>query len=296
MLSLGRSFKTNKATDYISKKENFYNIFGKTSKKDKIEIKGRINRKAIYVNNEIIKKISDHIYFLPTIVSTPDETVLEGKNNLNRNKNINKNIILLEPKMLKTIKEFYIILKQRNASIKKGEEFFIWNPQLIKTAKKIWENKSSYEEKINKEIIKIIRSNKIKKEAAIKIKGIIKKEEEIESLVFKSKEKDIFKKTTSIGPHKDRIEYILNGDEIKNKASQGERNVFFSILKKAEANLIKKEIEREPVILLDDILSKLDKRNTELVLEIFKNNLQTIITHTDKTSISNINEINIYEQ
>ena len=47
---------------------------------------------------------------------------------------------------------------------------------------------------------------------------------------------------------------------------------------------------------LDDILSKLDKRNTELVLEIFKNNLQTIITHTDKTSISNINEINIYEQ
>jgi DNA replication and repair protein RecF len=197
--------------------------------------------------------------------------------------------------MLKIIKEFYIILKQRNASIKKGEDFFIWNPQLIRKAKKIWETKSMYEENINKEIKKIIKNIKYQKEAAIKIKGIIKKEEEIEKIIQKAKEKDVFKKTTSIGPHKDKIEYTLNGDEIKNKASQGERNVFFSILKKAEANLIKKEREREPVILLDDILSKLDNKNIELVLEIFKNNTQTIITHTTKTNLPNINEIRINE-
>ena len=197
--------------------------------------------------------------------------------------------------MLKTIKEFYIILKQRNASIKKGEDFFIWNPQLIKKAKKIWEAKKKYEEDINKEIKKIIKNIKFQKEAEIKIKGIIKKEEEIEKIIQKAKEKDVFKKTTSIGPHKDKIEYALNGDEIKNKASQGERNVFFSILKKAEANLIKKEREREPVILLDDILSKLDNKNIELVLEIFKNNTQTIITHTTKTNLPNIKEIKINE-
>ncbi|MAX10121.1 MAG: hypothetical protein CMG13_04580 [Candidatus Marinimicrobia bacterium] len=295
LLSLGRSFKTNKATDYISREESFYNISGKTNNNTKVEIKGQKNKKAVFVNSEIIKKISDHIYFLPTIINTPDETVLEGKNNFNRNKNINKNIILIEPKMLKTIKDFSTILKQRNSSIKQREDFFIWNPQLIETSKKIWDQKNIYEQKINNEIIKITQKHNINKETKIKIKGITENKKDIESLLYKSKEKDIFKNTTTVGPHKDKIEYLLNGDEIKNKASQGERSVFFSILKKAESMLINKDSKKEPIVLLDDILSKLDNNNTSLVLDIFKNNKQTIITHTEKINFPNVNQIKIDE-
>tara|TARA_Y100000996_G_scaffold329146_1_gene265253 strand:- start:404 stop:997 length:594 start_codon:yes stop_codon:yes gene_type:complete len=197
--------------------------------------------------------------------------------------------------MLKTIKDFSTILKQRNASIKQREDFFIWNPQLIDMSKKIWDEKNKYEKKINKEIIKTIQKHNINKTTKIKIKGILENKKEIESLIYKSKEKDVFKNTTTVGPHKDKIEYILNGEEIKNKASQGERSVFFSILKKAESILINKAIKKNPVILLDDILSKLDKNNTSLVLDIFKNNKQTIITHTEKINFPNINQIKIDE-
>ena len=197
--------------------------------------------------------------------------------------------------MLKTIKDFSTILKQRNSSIKQREDFFIWNPQLIETSKKIWAQKNIYEQKINNEIIKIAQKHNIKKEAKIKIKGITENKKDIESLVYKSKEKDIFKNTTTVGPHKDKIEYLLNGDEIKNKASQGERSVFFSILKKAESMLINKEAKKDPIVLLDDILSKLDKKNTNLVLDIFKNNKQTIITHTEKINFPNVNQIKIDE-
>ena len=197
--------------------------------------------------------------------------------------------------MLKTIKDFSVILKQRNASIKQREDFFIWNPQLINTSKKIWDEKKIYEKKINNEIIKTTQKHNIKKATKIKIKGILENKKEIENMIYKSKEKDIFKNTTTIGPHKDKIEYLLNGDEIKNKASQGERSVFFSILKKAEAILINKAIKKDPVVLLDDILSKLDEKNTSLVLDIFKNNKQTIITHTEKINFPNINQIKIDE-
>ena len=69
--------------------------------------------------------------------------------------------------------------------------------------------------------------------------------------------------------------------------------MFFSIIKKAESNIIKKETNKEPIVLLDDIFSKLDKKNTDLILEIFKNNSQTIITHTEEISNKNINQIMI---
>ena len=41
LLSLGRSFKTKKATDYIARHEEFYNILGKTNTSTIIEIKGQ---------------------------------------------------------------------------------------------------------------------------------------------------------------------------------------------------------------------------------------------------------------
>ena len=86
---------------------------------------------------------------------------------------------------------------------------------------------------------------------------------------------------------------MINKKSIKNHASQGEKSLCFSILKKAEARIIKKATKKEPIILLDDILSKLDKKNTNLVLEIFKTNKQTIITHTEKIKKENIHQIKV---
>ena len=108
LLSLGRSFKTSKATNYITQNKKLYNVLGKTNNNTTIEIKGQKHKKGIFVNNQIVKKISEHIYLIPAIINTPDESVLEGKNNFNRNKNINKNISLISPKTLKTSTDFGI--------------------------------------------------------------------------------------------------------------------------------------------------------------------------------------------
>ena len=51
--------------------------------------------------------------------------------------------------------------------------------------------------------------------------------------------------------------------------------------------------QKEPIILLDDILSKLDEKNKKQTTMLFKNNTQTIITHTEKLNNTKINQINI---
>ena len=97
-----------------------------------------------------------------------------------------------------------------------------------------------------------------------------------------------------IGPHRDKICYYLNDKEIKLNASQGEKTLFYTLLKKGEAELMKDKLKKiEPIILLDDILSKLDEENKKQTTELFKNNRQTIITHTEKIKNTKINQINI---
>ena len=272
-------------------------MFGGFSTKETIEVKGDFLKKNIYTNTQLIKKISEHISFFPTAINSPEEIALEGTSNQQRNKAINKNISIVSEKYLKKIQEISTILKQRNKAIKSKANFQIWNPQLAKTATTIWEKKRSYVKEINKEMEKETQKLNLKFKATIKIEKTEKNEEEVLKKIIEAEKKDKERGHTTIGPQKDKIRYFLNEREIKSAASQGEKSIFFSILKKGEANLILKHTTKEPTILLDDIFSKLDKKNIDMVLNIFKENTQTIITHTQTIKTEHkINEININEQ
>ena len=234
--------------------------------------------------------------FFPTIISSPDEIVLESKNNSNRNFNINKNLSTISLAYMQTLKEYNIILKQRNAALKQNIRTDLWDTQLIEKAQTIWLEKVKYITKINIELEKIQKQYNIQNNTTIKIQGPETKSANIKEKLHKNIIQDKKRGRTSIGPHTDKVQYFLNDKEIKNKASQGERNVFFSILKKAEAEIIKKQIQIEPTILLDDVFAKLDSNNVEIIIDLFKNNKQTIITHTNKlTANKKVREININE-
>ena len=230
---------------------------------------------------------------------TPEEAVLETKINQTRNRSINKNISFYSPYFLKLLQNYNQTLKQRNEALKTQTPTKFWDPLFIDLAEKIWLEKHKYEKEINEKIStkNNINENNIK----LEIRGKILNKETIKEELEKTKKKDLKRGFTGIGPHKDLIKYFLNDLEIKTTASQGEKTIFFSQLKKAEAEHIKTK-NKEPIILLDDILSKLDDSNLEKTILLFKENAQTIITAANPIDVekhkklflsTNINQINI---
>ena len=288
MISIGKSFKTNRSKNFITENEKQFNITIKTSQKDIVEIKGDYFKKTITLNNKKINKLSEHISFLPTIINTPEEAVLETKINKLRNSSIDKNISIVSRTYLWDLQKYTNILKQRNTAIKNRKNIEIWDILFIENALKIWSEKKRYNTLL-KNFLK-----KQNKNPKIEIKGIIDNKEEAFKELYKSKYKEIERGHTIIGPHRDKIFYFLNNKEIKLNASQGEKTLFYTLLKKGEAELMKDKLkQKEPIILLDDILSKLDEKNKKQTTTLFKNNTQTIITHTEKLNNTKINQINI---
>tara|TARA_B100000401_G_scaffold394230_1_gene302509 strand:- start:1377 stop:2081 length:705 start_codon:yes stop_codon:yes gene_type:complete len=232
-------------------------------------------------------------------VHTPEEAVLETKINQTRNRSINKNISFYSPYFLKLLQNYNQTLKQRNEALKTQTPTKFWDPLFIDLAEKIWLEKHKYEKEINE---KISTKNNINEyNIKLEIRGKILNKETIKEELEKTKKKDLKRGFTGIGPHKDLIKYFLNDLEIKTTASQGEKTIFFSQLKKAEAEHIKTK-NKEPIILLDDILSKLDDSNLEKIILLFKENTQTIITAANPIDVekhkklflsTNINQINI---
>ncbi|MDU1741167.1 MAG: DNA replication and repair protein RecF, partial [Streptococcus lutetiensis] len=106
----------------------------------------------------------------------------------------------------------------------------------------------------------------------------------------KNRKRDIFKKNTGAGPHRDDLEFFIN-DMPANFGSQGQHRSLILSLKMAEIELIKNVTGDYPILLLDDVMSELDNyRQTELLKMIIAENVQTFITTTSLEHLSKLPE------
>lgn len=104
----------------------------------------------------------------------------------------------------------------------------------------------------------------------------------------KNRDRDIYRKNTSVGPHRDDITFFIN-DMDANFASQGQHRSLILSLKMAEVSLMKNLTGDNPILLLDDVMSELDNtRQTRLLETVIKENVQTFITTTSLNHLSDL--------
>lgn len=87
------------------------------------------------------------------------------------------------------------------------------------------------------------------------------------------------------GAHKDDLEISINGRPARAFASQGQTRTAALSLKLAEREILLKETGEYPVLLLDDVLSELDQKRQEFVLNRIGGG-QTLITCCEDEGIS----------
>ena len=89
------------------------------------------------------------------------------------------------------------------------------------------------------------------------------------------------------GPHKDDFEAELDGLSVKAFGSQGQTRTAAISLKLAERELFRRDTGEEPVLLLDDVLSELDARRQDFVLNQIRSG-QVLITCCEPDRLSDI--------
>ncbi len=94
---------------------------------------------------------------------------------------------------------------------------------------------------------------------------------------------------TSIGPHRDDLEFKINGISAKSFGSQGQKRSVALTLKLSEAEVIKKNTGESPICLLDDIMSELDPSRQNFILNHIKG-MQTFISCCDPQNVKNLKE------
>ena len=188
-----------------------------------------------------------------------------------------------------------------------SETLEVWNESLAETGAKIIKERNIFIQKIN-EIVKnkheVLTAGKenlnIKYEPSIKFNNEsdtsnIKKcfIEELERGI----DKEIKVCSTLIGPQRDDINILINDNNVKLYGSQGQQRTVVLSLKLSEVDIVETLIGELPVLLLDDVLSELDVKRQEYLINNIKG-MQVFITATEKDFIKlckNESEINLYE-
>lgn len=178
------------------------------------------------------------------------------------------------------------VLDQRNSVLRQiyfnpslKETLDIWDDQLVQYGSSVIRERRNFLNMLN-DIIKDIHSNLTSDKEKIEIvyEPNISEDAFLDCLKQK-READIKNSSTLTGPQRDDFGIIINGKDVRVFGSQGQQRTAALSLKLAEIELVKKIINDSPVLLLDDVMSELDSKRRDSLLNSL-NGIQTIITCT----------------
>ena len=303
--SYGRSFRGN-GREVIKNGEKESRIkldFSKNERDFESEIKffgGK--KKEIYLNEIELKKTSQLLGNFICVLFTPDEmNIIKGMPELRR-KFCDSGIMPLRPNYIKELIKYRTIVNQKTALLKQRSysTLDIWNEKLAQSGSKIMMMRSSYIERV-KEKAKIYQKeiSSGNENLSVEYNPSVKMGENIDEIrenflkkleEYKEKEKEnLF---CMVGIHRDEIDFDINGKNAKNYASQGQIRTAVLSLKSAQMEIIREESGSYPVMLLDDILSELDKKRRDFLISQIKGK-QIIITCTDIENYFKSESLNI---
>ena len=243
--------------------------------------------KGIAIDKVPIRRAGELFGIVHFVFFSPEDLNIIKEGPSGRRRFIDLELSQLDKVYLSNLSNYNRIINQRNSLLKDiygqknlMETLDIWDMQLVSYGMKVLERRKEFINQINKIISDI----------HFKLTGgreriTLSYEESIgnmtlEDALKKHRDRDIRMKSTTVGPHRDDICFTVdNGLDIRKFGSQGQQRTAALSLKLSEIELVKKVIKDTPILLLDDVLSELDKHRQNYLLDSI-HDIQTIITCT----------------
>ncbi|MDR2492016.1 MAG: DNA replication and repair protein RecF [Coriobacteriales bacterium] len=106
-------------------------------------------------------------------------------------------------------------------------------------------------------------------------------EEDLDAALRRHQAREEASRRSLIGPHRDELAFSLNNRDVRRFSSQGQQRSITLALKAAEVRVLRAVTRREPLLLLDDVMSELDEARRRLFIEHLDAATQVFVTTTD---------------
>ncbi len=281
----------------------FFRLEGQFQKEDKsYKVVAKViprQRKEIELNGVIHPKLADHIGLFPVVMITPYDIDLGMEGSEIRRRFLDNSLAQIDATYLTALLSYNRILRQRNAALKSFPPYQAnhtlldsLDEQLVTPGTLIHQKRAAFV----KELIPIFTAYYQEIASGQEVVDSLYKSTLLELPLSQSlkenREKDILLQRSTVGIHKDDLQFLIKGYPLKKFASQGQLKSFILALKLAQYEIVKNNSRSLPLLLLDDIFDKLDQQRVQQLIQLLfrKEFGQIFFTDTQKDRLVKIIE------
>ncbi len=253
-------------------------------------------KKQVKRNKKAYKKLSEHIGLVPLIIVSPDDVTLIAGGGEERRKMLDLVIAQYDRTYIDLLNRYNKALQQRNALLKMEEEpdamlLSLWEEEMASNGESIFLKRNTFVE----EFIPVFNDmyNKIsggKENVSLRYTSHCQRGRLLD-VIQRDRVKDRAVGYSLHGIHRDDLEMLIDGYPIKREGSQGQNKTYVISLKLAQFDFLRQTVSSTtPILLLDDIFDKLDRKRVEEIVKIVSGDKfgQIFVTDTNRDHLDKI--------
>ncbi len=246
----------------------------------------RTGRNRSLVNKQRLARSRDLLGVVRTTVFSPEDLELVKAAPSVRRDFVDDALVALQPKLDVLCSEIEKVLRQRNSLLKQAggrlspdiaSTLDVWDAKLAELGNELGDERSRLIAQISPRVSKAYEELA---EKATPI-GLVYEPEwrriGLANELQTCRMDDIRRGTSTVGPHRDDIDLLINGLPARTHASQGEQRTLALAMRLAVHRMVTEEFGSPPVLILDDVLSELDPGRAAALLRHFPEG-QVLIT------------------
>ncbi|MFI3306814.1 MAG: DNA replication and repair protein RecF [Rikenellaceae bacterium] len=229
--------------------------------------------KILKRNGKEYERLSDHVGLIPAVVVSPYDTSLISDSAEERRRFLNQLISQFDTQYLTALIRYNTLITQRNKLLKSGGEeqmLTIYDQQLEPLSATIEQSRRQTIEQMTPLIQRYYELLSGGRETVTLEYKTQMGQESVSflELMQSARQRDITNGYSTIGVHRDDITFKIGGYALRKYGSQGQQKSFLVALKLAQYQLMCSVRGEQPILLLDDLFDKLDRRRVEQLIRL----------------------------
>jgi len=302
LLATTKSFRTQKLQESVRFNEDLGVVRGRVGRSEEVhrdlQVTIQGNTKTISINGKR-EVVSRYLRQLHTVAFTADELEVVRGGPEARRKFLDRGAVSLHHAYVQTLADYNRVIKQKNRLLQDASDsemdleqieriIFPWNEQLTGLSAEIHRARLNYVGRLNEVLERRLFDREditIRYVSSLEGKGDLGDYESLMAERLKLRlQAEVSAGYSLIGPHRDDLEILFDGRDIRAFGSSGQQRSALIILDLAAISVYYSWHNEYPLFLIDDVDAELDRKRIRYLLEYLEGRTQTFIT-TSKESL-----------
>jgi len=288
-LATSKSHRTNVEQELVRRGDEGFRITGVVDREDRtitLEAAWWRRAKRFRINGVAVTKLSEILGRVNIVFFAPEDVDIVRGTASERRHFLDMELSQLNPPYLSALQHYRDVLRQRNELLKGDKPdvdlLAVLDEQAASHGHRIIRARAEFVEALSGYTTEAYGAIAGGEALGLAYDPDVSPRADLAEVLGEARDTDLRRGTTTRGPHRDDMTFVIGREPARSFGSQGQQRTASLALKFAEVSLVKDRTGGYPILMLDDVLSELDRDRSAALFAAIPEGVQCLLTTTER--------------